>query len=145
MTRIPETSQLKIILFIHVAMGAVAPTGAVPLPRLAATTGRTRASIADAALDRLAAEHPEVEVDADSLADSGDCDEALDALCNNEPDHRTGNLRLARAVRKAVREKTLPTSCPALTPDDGPITYTMLTNDSASQSEKRVRSPSIDR
>ena len=88
----PETSQLKNLLIIHVAMGAVAPTQLAPA-RLAATARRTRAARADCALDRLAAEHPEVEVATDRPADSGDSDEALDALCkeSENPQHRQTN------------------------------------------------------
>ena len=68
-----ETMQLIFLLIIHVAMGEVAPT------RLAATAGRSRASRADAALDRLR----EVEGDTDTFADSDDGNEALDALCED--------------------------------------------------------------
>ena len=90
----PETSQLKILLIIHVAMGAVAPTQLAPTPS-AATAGPTRASRADAALRRLAVEEdPEVEVAADSLADSGDCDEALDALCEDRRTEPHRNIEI---------------------------------------------------
>ena len=119
-----ETMQLKFLLIIHVAMGEVAPT------RLVATAGRTRASRADAALDRLAAEHLEVEVDTDTFADSDDGNEALDALGKNERDKRAENAKRGRVVKKIVREKLLPTSCPAVLPDDVAITWGERMNES---------------
>ena len=129
----PETTQLELLLIIHVAMGAVAPTQLAPTPSVA-TVGPTRASRADVALRRLAVEEdPEVEVATDSLADSGDCDEALDALCEDRRTVRhTSRAKIAfgRAVMKNIREINLTTSCPAVHPDDVAITYTTLTNDS---------------
>ena len=113
---------MKFLLIIHVAMGAVAPTQLAPA-RLAATARRTRAARAGCALDRLAAA-------TDSSADSGDTDsgdseEALDALCemSERPDGRLEVLRISRLVKKRLRETNLPTSCPAVLPDDVAITY----------------------
>ena len=125
--------QLKFCFIIHVAMAAVPVRAKVAPARLAATVGRTRASRADAALGRLAAEHPEVEVATGSPADSGDSDEALDAMCKKRPNYyderRSENIRIGRAVRLKFREKNLPTSCPVVSPDDVAVTYAERMND----------------
>ena len=117
-----ETMQLIFLLIIHVAMGEVAPT------RLAATAGRSRASRADAALDRLR----EVEVDTDTFADSDDGNEALDALCEDARMRtrirRAENAKSARAGKKRIREN-VPTSRPEMRPDDVIVTYGWRTTD----------------
>ena len=129
-----ETMQLIFLLIIHVAMGEVAPT------RLAATAGRSRASRADAALDRLR----EVEGDTDN---SDDGNEALDALCDDARmrmrNRLAENAKSARAGKKRIRENvTIPR--PEMRPADVIVTYGWRTT-VGSQSEKHVRSPSTER
>ena len=86
--------------------GCSSPTQLAPA-RLAATAGRTQAARVDDALDRLAAEHTEVATD--SPADSGDSDEALDALCEeseseNPSIHHRREVRYAQLVMKGIRK-----------------------------------------
>ena len=125
-----ETMQLIFLLIIHVAMGEVAPT------RLAATAGRSRASRADAALDRLR----EVEGDTDTFADSDDGNEALDALCDDARmrmrNRLAENAKSARAGKKRIREHvTIPR--PEMRPADVIVTYGWRTT-VGSQSEITV-------